>query len=148
KDDVGRRLLQSLEERVKRCIGNLVGFVEDINLVTVTCRTIAGGVTEFADLVDAAVRGGVNLNHVYRAAGSNLSARFAHAARFRSGLVGGAAIEGHGQNARDRGLADPAVAAEDVAMRDPQLLDGVLQRAGHMVLANDLRKALRAVFAR
>ena len=28
------------------------------------------------------------------------------------------------------------------------LLNSILQRAGHMVLANDLRKALRAIFTR
>jgi hypothetical protein len=40
------------------------------------------------------------------------------------------------------------VAAEDVAMRNPLLLNGILQCAGYMFLPNHLRKALRAIFAR
>src|SRR6478609_297866 len=59
-----------------------------------------------------------------------------------------AAIERHGQNASDGGLADAAVAAEDVAMRDPLLLNRIFQGAGDVFLTNHLGKTLRTVFTR
>src|SRR6476620_3347453 len=58
------------------------------------------------------------------------------------------AIQGHRQNAGDGRLADAAVTAEDVAMRDPLLLDRVFQGAGDVLLPNHLGKTLRTVFAR
>jgi hypothetical protein len=38
--------------------------------------------------------------------------------------------------------------AKDISMRNSLLLDGILQRAGDVLLPNDLRKALGAVFTR
>jgi hypothetical protein len=40
------------------------------------------------------------------------------------------------------------VPAEDISMRDPLLLNGISQGPGYVVLANDVRKALRPVFSR
>ena len=48
------------------------------------------------------------------------------------------AIQGHGQNASNRRFADAAMSAEDIAVRDALLLDGVLQRAGDMVLPDNV----------
>ena len=53
----------------------------------------------------------------------------------------------HGQDARDGGFADSAVAAEDIAMRYPLLFERIAQSAGHMVLPDNIREALRTVFA-
>jgi hypothetical protein len=58
------------------------------------------------------------------------------------------AIQRHRQNARDRRFANAAMSAEDVAMRNPSLLDGVLQRPRDVVLPNDVGKFLWPVFAR
>jgi hypothetical protein len=38
------------------------------------------------------------------------------------------------------------MSAEDIAVRDPLLLDGVFERSGDMLLANHLGKALWTVF--
>src|SRR5258708_38246255 len=54
----------------------------------------------------------------------------------------------HGQNAGKRGLADPPMSAEDIAMGNPLLRDGIPQRSGHMLLPDHLGKTLRPVFAR
>ena len=62
-------------------------------------------------------------------------------------MIFGAAIQGHGQNAGDGGLADAAVAAEDIAVRDAFLRDGVLEGAGDVLLSDDLGEFLRTVFA-
>ena len=87
-DDVVGRLLQRFQQSVKSCVGNLVSFVENVNLKTVTRWTIARGLPEFADLVDSAIGGCVDLDHVDRISGANFGAGFAHAARLRHGLVG------------------------------------------------------------
>ena len=59
----------------------------------------------------------------------------------------GAAIQCHRQNASDGGLADAAMAAEDVAVGGASLLDGVLEGAGDVLLSDDLGEFLRTVFA-
>ena len=63
-------------------------------------------------------------------------------------MIGGPAIQRHGQDAGDGGFSDSAMPAEDVAVSNALLLDGVLQRAGDMFLADDVGESLRAVFAR
>ena len=57
------------------------------------------------------------------------------------------AVQRHRQNARDGGFADAAMSAEDVAVGDALLLDGVLQGAGDVVLADDVGELLGPVFA-
>ena len=133
---------------LKRRIGNLVGFVEDVDLEAVARRTITRRLAQFADLVNAAVGGGVDFDHIDGVAGANLAAGIANPARLRHRVVLRLAIQRHGQNASDGCLADAAMAAENVAMRDASLLDGVLQGAGDVVLPNHLRKLLGPVFAR
>ena len=65
-----------------------------------------------------------------------------------TGLSDRAAVQRHRQDARDRRLADAAMAAEDVAMGDALLRDGILQGAGDVFLADDVGEFLRPVFAR
>ena len=63
-DDVVGWLLEGLEEGVEGGVGDLVGLVEDVDLVAVAGGSVAGGVPEFADLVDATIGGGVDLDDV------------------------------------------------------------------------------------
>ncbi len=63
-DDVVGRLLEGLEQGVEGGVGDLVGFVEDPDLVLVAGGAVAGGLAQLADLVDAAVGGGVDLKDV------------------------------------------------------------------------------------
>ena len=147
-NDVRRRLFQRLEQRVEGGVGDLVGFVENVDLVAVARRTIPRRLAQLADLINAAVSGSVNLDHIHRAALADFHARIAFSAGGGSGLIGRAAIQCHGQNARHRGFADAAVPAEDVAMRDPLLRDGVFQCAGDMLLPDDFIKTLGPVLAR
>ena len=84
-DDVLRRLLQSFQQGIKSRIGDLVGLVEQVDLVAIACRGVPGGVAQFTDFVDPAVGGGVNLHYVERVAGAYLLAGVANSA----GLGGG-----------------------------------------------------------
>ncbi len=150
-DDVVGRLFESFEQRVEGSVGDLVRFVEDVDLVFVARGAVAGGVAELADLVDAAIGGGVDFDDVDRGAGADLGAGVAEVAGLggRAGFAadGVAAIEGARQDARDGGFADAAVAGEDVAMRDAVLGERVEQRAGDVVLADDVGEARGAVLA-
>jgi hypothetical protein len=62
-------------------------------------------------------------------------------------MIFGAAIQGHRQNTGNGGFTDATVPTENVAMRDALLFDGVLERAGDVVLPNDVREFLWPVFA-
>ena len=85
-DDVVGRLFEGLQQRVEGGVGDLVRFVEDVDLVLVARGAVAGGVAELADFVDAAVGGGVDFDDVDGGAGADLGAGLADVA----GLGGGA----------------------------------------------------------
>ena len=146
-----RRLLERLEQSVEGGVGDLVRLVEDVDLVAVARGAVAGGVAQFANLVDAAVGGGVDLDDVDGGPGANLGAGVADAAGLGGGALGRAdgvlAVERHGQDAGDGGFADAAVAAEDVAVGDAPLLERVQQGAGDVLLPDDVAEELGAVFA-
>ena len=141
------RLFQRLQQRVEGSVSNLVRFVEDPNLVAIASRTVTRGVAQLANLVDAAIGGSVDLDHIHRVPRADFAAGVAHPARLWHRMVLRLAIQRHGQNARDGGFADAAVSAEDVAVRDTLLLDGVLQGAGDVVLPDDFGELLWPVFA-
>ena len=81
-------------------------------------------------------------------AGANLGAGIANAAGLGHRPFRRAAVHRHGQDAGDRRLADSAMTAEDIAVRDALLRDGILQGAGDVLLANNVGEFLRPVFAR
>ena len=141
------RLFQRLQQRVKGGVGDLVCFVEDPDLVAIAGGTVTRSVAQFADLVDATVGGRVDLDDVDGIACANLGTGIANTARLGHRMVLRTAVQGHRQDARDGGLADAAVSAEDVAVCDALLLDGVLQGAGDVVLPDDIGEFLWPVFA-
>ena len=150
-DDVRRRLFQRLQQRVEGRLGNLVRFVEDVDLVAVARRSVARRIAQLANLVDAAIGGRVDLDHVDGVALANLDAGVADAARLRRRALRranlGAAVQRHGQDARDGGFADAAMPGKDVAVRNAVLAERIHQRARHVVLAGHVGKALRTVFS-
>ena len=85
-DDVVGRLFEGFEQGVEGGVGDLVRLVEDVDLVSVARGAVAGGVAQLADLVDAAVGGGVDFDDVDGVAGADLGAGLADIA----GLGGGA----------------------------------------------------------
>ena len=68
-DDVRGRLLQRLEERVEGGAGEQVHLVDDVDLVAAAGRRVLDVLAQGADLLDAAVGGGVDLDDVHRRAG-------------------------------------------------------------------------------
>ena len=150
-DDVVGGLLEGLEEGVEGGVGDLMGLVQDVDLVAVTGWGVSGGVAELADLVDAAVGGGVDLDDVGGVAGADLEAGVADLTRLGGGAEFGAdgvaAVEGGGEDAGDGGFADAAMAGEDVAVGDALLGERVHEGDGDVVLSDDIGEALGAVLA-
>ena len=152
-DDVGRRLFEGLQEGVEGLLGEHVDLVDDVHLVAAVDRRVADLVAQLADVVDAAVGGGVHLDHVERRRGGDRPAAFAHAAGRDGRLgdhvlgVGPRAVERLGQDLGHARLAGAARPGEDVGVGDGSATHGVLQGLRDVVLAGDLGEGLRAVLA-
>jgi hypothetical protein len=81
------RLFQRFQQCVKGGVGNLVRFIEDVNLEAVSRWTVACPFAEFTNFVDAAIGGCIDLDHIDRISGANLRAGFANTAGFGDWLV-------------------------------------------------------------
>src|SRR5262249_119328 len=79
--DVPGRLFERLEQGVEGGAGEHVDFVDDVDLVAVARRQVPGCLAQGADVVDAVVRGGVDLLHVDVGAGGDVGAGPTYAAR-------------------------------------------------------------------
>ena len=75
-----RRLFDGFQQRVEGLVGDLVGFVDDENLVAVAGRLVAHVFAQFAHLIDAAIAGRVDFDHVDGAAFGDFLTAGAHAA--------------------------------------------------------------------
>ena len=82
-DEVGRRLLDQLQQRVPGGVRELVRLVEDVDLVAALGRLEDDPVADLADVVDPALRGGVHLDDVERRAVGDRDARVADLVRGR-----------------------------------------------------------------
>ena len=136
-DEVGR-LLERLEERVPGVLGDLVRLVEDVDLASQFAGRVGEALAELADVVDAAVAGGVDLDEVERRALADRDAR-------RAGVAGVAvlevrAVERLGEDPRQRRLAGAARPDEQDGVRDPIGADGVAQRLDDRFLPDDLAR--------
>jgi hypothetical protein len=124
-----------------------VGFVDDVDLEAGVDGGEDGAFAQFAGVVDAAVAGGVDLDDVDGAVavGGEGAAGAAFAAGLRGGPLG--AVEGAGEDARGGGLAAAAGAGEQVGVVEAPGADGVDERFGDVLLADDFGEGLRPVFA-
>ena len=143
-DEVGRRLLDQLQECVEGCIRQLVRLVEDVDLVAALDRLEHDALADLPDVVDPALRGGVHLDHVERGPVRDRDARVA-------GAVGGGrrplrAVQRFREDPRQRRLPGAARPGEQVRLPDLLGLDRIPKRAHDGLLADDLVEALRAVF--
>ena len=144
-DEVGRRLLDQLQQRVPGGVGELVRLVEDVDLVAALGGLEHDALADLADVVDAALRGGVHLDHVERGAVRDRDADVADVVgRRRRALL---AVERLREDARHRGLARAARAGEEVRLAHLPELDRVPQRPHDRLLADDLVEVLRPVLA-
>jgi hypothetical protein len=80
--DVARRLLERLEQRVERALGQHVHLVDEVHLGAAARRHVLRVLDQRAHVVDAGVAGRVDLEQVDEAAGVDVAAGVAFAARF------------------------------------------------------------------
>ena len=140
-DEVGR-LLERLQERVPGVLGDLVRLVEDVDLAPELAGRVRQALAQVADVVDAAVARGVDLDEVERRPLADRDAR-------RAGVAGVAvlqvrAVDGLGEDPRERGLAGAARPDEQDGVADPVRPDGVAERLDDGFLADDLAERLGA----
>ena len=143
--DVLGRLLDELEQGVEALVRDHVGLVDDENLVAVAHRRESGALTQVTRIVDAAVRGRVDLDDVKRAGptGGQLAARFALTARGVRGAL--RAVQAARQDARRGGLTTSARPREQVRVRHAIRAQRRLERLRHVFLADHLVEGVGAI---
>jgi hypothetical protein len=124
-----------------------VRFIQDVNLESIARGTIASRLAQFANFINAPVRGGVDFDHVHLIARSDFGTGVTNAARFKNRLVRRAAVQGHGQDSRNRSFPNTTMPAEDVTVSGAALLDRILQSASDVLLPDNFRELLRTVFS-
>ncbi len=98
------RFLERFEQRetLKAASVIWVRLVEDVDFVLVARGAVAGGVAEFANLVAAAVGGGVEFEDIDGVGGADLGARLTAFAGLGGGAkfaADGVAVKRHGEDA-------------------------------------------------
>ena len=148
-EDVRRRLLERLEERVPGRLGQHVRLVQDVDLLFRALGREAHGLAQVPDVVDAVVARRVDLDDVQRAALLERDARLAGPAGLGAVALRERpqAVDGLGEQARGGRLAHAARAGEHVGLPDAVHRHGVAERLGDVVLGHQVAERLRAVLA-
>src|SRR5690606_8359079 len=128
--------------------GQPVRLVDDVELVPQLRRRVLDPLAEIANIFDAAVGGGVDLDDVGRAPLVDRDAGLADVAGTLR-RVGIEAVDRLGQQPGGRRLAGAAWPAEEVSVRDATSRDRVAERVTNVVLPDQLAalERLRAILA-
>jgi hypothetical protein len=138
-------------KRVEGVLRQHVDFVDDVDLVARRDRRIAHRLDDLAHVVDAGMAGGVHLDHVDVPALGDRDGR-ARTPRTAS-IVGPPCPSGPMQlsalaiSRAVEVLPTPRTPVSRKACARPIALDRVAQRGDHRILADQLGKGLRAIFA-
>ena len=140
-----RGFLDELQQRVETRGGDHVGLVDDVDLVAAVHRSEEGAFSQVPGVLDTAVAGGVDLDHVDAArpaARQVLAGTADPAGRGRGALF---AVQAARQDAGGGGLAAAARPGEQVGVVDAVVVQGPHQGHGDVVLADHLGERIRAV---
>ena len=122
-------------------------LVDNVNLEAVARRPVAEIFDDRARVVDLAVGGAVDFDHVERAAAANLDARRAFAARLRGRPL--LAVQASRENPRRGGLADAANPGEQKRVRDSAALQRLRRACASRAPGRPARRSVRgAICAR
>ena len=144
-DEMGRRLLDELQERVPRLVRELVRLVDDVDLVLALGRAEHGALADLTHLVDPALRGRVHLDHVERRPVGDRSRDTGTGVEV--GCRPALRVQGLREDARHRRLARPARPGEQVRLTHLVVLECVPERPDDRLLADDLREIEGPVLA-
>ena len=112
-----RRLLERLQQGAEGLAREHVDFVDDVDLEPAPGRANGDVLPEAADLVDATIAGGVDLDDIDILPGGDRGTGVALIARLGRGP--GRALEGLGEDPRGARLADAAGAGEEIGVANP-----------------------------
>ena len=141
-----RWLLQGFEQGVEGGGREHVALVHHIHLPAGLHRSEAGALDQLADVVDAGVGGGVDLDYIEGIAGGDGGAELADATGLGGGPIAADAVERAGQDAGAGGFTRAAGATKQIGRRNPAGAQGVAQGGGDRLLPHQLVEALRTVF--
>ena len=143
--DVVGGLFEGFEQGIEGRGAEHVDFVDDVDLEAAAGGSEGGVGAELADVVDAGVGGGVDLDAVDIVAGGDAKAGIAGEAGGGGGAVSGVAVECLGEDSGGAGFAYAACSAEEVAVGDSAGGDGVLEGAGNGFLADEVVEGCGAI---
>ena len=132
-DEVGRWLLDQLQERVPGRRRELMRLVDDVDLVAALRRLEHRALADLADLVDSALRGGIHLHDVERGAVGDRASDARRRVEVGAGATLG--VQRLRENPRHRRLPRPARPGEEVRLPHLVGLDRIPQRADDSLLA-------------
>ena len=144
KTGMWRGFFQRFEQSVEGAAAQHMDFVDDINFEAPFAGAKAHLVAQLADIVHAVVGGRVDLDQVNHTSFGDCPAGCATVAGALA--FWRAAVEGLGQDAGRAGLAGAAWPGEQIGVGNPIVPQRVLQRAGHVFLADDFVECLAAPF--
>ena len=140
-----RRLFQRFEQCVKRGGGQHVHLVDDIHAPAQDGRRVDGFFQHGANVVHAAVGGGVQLRHIQQRAVVNAAARFTRTAR--CAVHGVQAVDRLGEDTGTGGLACTAGTGKKIGMGSTALCHLPLQGIGDVALSHHFGKSSGPPFA-
>ncbi len=142
--DVLGRFFQRLQHRVEGVVGEHVNFVDHIDLEARIRGRVHGLLQQLRHFIHAAVGRRIHFDVIDKAPGIDGHAGIAHTAGM--GGDAGHTVKRLGQYARQRGLADPARAGEQIGMMQALLFERMRQGAHDVLLPYQRFEALGAVF--
>ena len=138
KADMGRGLLQRLQQRVKGRGGQHVHLVDDINLEFPVLGRIFDRLPQVADFIHTVVGGRVDLHHIHGFLRQQTAAAFTLPAGIAVHRL--LTVDGAGHDLRGGRFARAAAATEQVRMSDAPRGDLVAQRRHDGLLRNHGRE--------
>jgi hypothetical protein len=135
--------LERFEQRVERFLREHVHFVDDVDLRGGNDGGELDFLEQAADIVDAAIARRVDFHAVHEAA----FVRRVLDLPLQRFVFHAPGEHGFGEDARDRRLARPARAREQIGVGEFVLGDGLFQRGDDVLLAADVREAFGPVRA-
>ena len=145
-DEVLGWLLDGLEQRIEALRRDHVRLVDDEHPVARLGRRIGRAVAQVAGVVDAAVAGGVEFDHVEVARPTRRQRHTRHTLAARSRRRTLDAVQRAGQDARRRRLAASARPGEEIGVVDPARVERGRQRFGDVLLPHHLGERRRSIF--